>query len=54
MRYVVVEAQSAAQLQLKVQDLLDQGWELQGGVSVATYSMGSWWYFQAMVNRSTG
>jgi hypothetical protein len=51
MKYVVVEAQSADELQHKVQALIDQGWEPQGGVSVATHSAGVWWYFQAMVQR---
>jgi hypothetical protein len=52
MRYVVVEAQSADELQRKVQELIDLGWEPQGGLSVATYAAGAWWYYQAMVQRS--
>jgi|GEM_PF-930816 len=49
MSYNIVEANSVADLQKAVQALLEQGWELQGGVSVATYGAGSWWYYQAMV-----
>jgi len=49
MTYHIVEAQSAAQLQEKVQELIDQGWQPQGGISVATYAAGTWWYYQAMV-----
>ena len=51
MLYVVVEAQGASELQQKVQALLAQGWEPQGGVSVATHSAGAWWYFQAVVRK---
>lgn len=52
MRYTVVEATSARELARKVQDLIDQGWEPQGGVSVATYALGVWWYFQALMLRA--
>lgn len=51
MKYLVVEAQSARELQEKVQHYIDSGWEPQGGLSVATYGMGNWWYYQAMVMR---
>ena len=53
MRYRIVEADNAKELQQKVQAALDKGWELQGGVVVATVATGEeWegqWYFQAMV-----
>jgi hypothetical protein len=49
MTYHIVEAQSATQLQEKVQELIDQGWQPKGGISVATYAAGTWWYYQAMV-----
>lgn len=51
MEYQVVEANSAKALQQAVQEFLDQGWELQGGLSVATYAAGSWWYYQAVIYR---
>jgi hypothetical protein len=51
MSYHVVEAGSAAELQQKVQELIDAGWEPQGGLSVATYAAGAWWYYQAMIHR---
>lgn len=54
MRYTVVEAQSAGDLRRKVQELIDQGWEPLGGLSVATYAAGAWWYFQALVQRASG
>ena len=49
MKYVVVDAQSAAELQKKVQALIDQGWEPLGGVSIAYAAVGSMWYAQAVV-----
>jgi Domain of unknown function (DUF1737) len=51
MKYRVVEAQSASELQKKVQKLIQDGWEPQGGLSVATYAAGAWWYYQAVVSR---
>ncbi len=51
MDYLVVEAKSAADLQERVRGLIAEGWEPQGGLSVATYSAGNWWYYQAMVRR---
>lgn len=51
MKYIVVEADSAAKLQKKVQSRLDMGWELQGGVAVATYAAGAWWYYQALTSH---
>jgi hypothetical protein len=52
MNYHLVEAQSAAQLQENVQSLIDEGWEPLGGVAVATYGAGLWWYYQAMIRRA--
>ena len=54
MRHKVVEADSPVELQRKVQELIDQGWEPLGGLSVATYGVGRWWYFQALVQRAGG
>lgn len=51
MRYIVVEAASAKELQETVQQNIDAGWEPLGGLSVATYGAGHWWYYQAMVYR---
>lgn len=51
MHYMIAEASSAAELESKVNVLLQQGWELQGGLSVATYGAGQWWYYQALVRR---
>ncbi len=51
MRYMVVEEESAEDLQEKVQALIDEGWEPQGGISVATNSALSWYYYQALVKR---
>jgi len=51
MKYLVVEATSAGDLQKKVQQYIDQGWEPSGGLSVATYGAATWWYYQAMILR---
>jgi hypothetical protein len=51
MQYLVVEASSAEELQAKVQQYIFEGWEPQGGISVATHSVGQWWYYQAVVKR---
>jgi hypothetical protein len=51
MRYKVVEAKSASELERLVQGLLDAGWKLQGGVALGTYGAGQWWYYQAMVQE---
>lgn len=47
-RYLVIERNSAPDLLTHVQQLLDEGWELQGGVSVALRSVSSPIYAQAM------
>jgi uncharacterized protein DUF1737 len=52
MKYLVIEAQSAEELQQKVQDSIDQGWQPLGGLAVATYGAGSWWYYQAMISQA--
>jgi len=49
MRYLTVEATSAQVLQEKVQQHLDEGWEPLGGLSVAMYGAGAWWYYQALI-----
>lgn len=51
MKYLVVEANSADELQRQVQQYIEQGWEPLGGLSVATYGAGTWWYYQAMILR---
>lgn len=51
-RYRIVEAETAKELQAKVNTLLSRGWELQGGVCVASPGNNFvWWYFQAMIRR---
>ena len=40
MKYLIAEAYSARDLQEKVQQHIDQGWEPLGGLSVATYGGG--------------
>jgi hypothetical protein len=54
MKYLIAEANSAHALQEKVQQYIEQGWEPLGGVSVATYGAGTWWYYQALVKRENG
>ena len=53
MQYVVIEAKSAQSLQEKVQQHLDEGWQPLGGLSVATYNAGAWWYYQALIKHET-
>ena len=53
MKYLVVEASSVAELQANVQQYIGEGWEPLGGLSVATYGAGMWWYYQAMIIRET-
>jgi hypothetical protein len=55
MEYQVVEAHGDVQkLQVAVNELIQDGWEPQGGVAVG-YSPQSmtWWYYQAMVRTPT-
>ena len=48
--YKIVTAQSFEQLSEKVNNLLDKGWSVQGGVSFSTSNMGNVWQAaQAMV-----
>jgi hypothetical protein len=42
MKYRIAEANNARDLQQKVQEYIDQGWEPVGGLSVATYGVGAW------------
>lgn len=51
MKYMIVEATSAQILQEKVQQYIDEGWEPLGGLSVATYGAGAWWYYQALIKH---
>ena len=51
MTYLVVEAQSAKELQEKVQKYITEGWEPVGGIAVAKGRWVSWRYCQAMVMR---
>jgi hypothetical protein len=53
LKYLIAEANSAPVLQEKVQEYLEQGWEPLGGVSVATYGAGTWWYYQALIKRES-
>jgi hypothetical protein len=52
--HVLLEARSAAGLQALVNDYLQQGWRLQGGVAVATTGALDWWYYQAVAWPSRG
>jgi hypothetical protein len=54
MKYLIVEATSARGLQEKVQQYIDEGWEPLGGLSVATYGAGAWWYYQAITKPENG
>ena len=49
MEYRIVETKSAEELQMKVQELIAQGWKPQGGLSVVSYGPTSWWYYQAVI-----
>ena len=51
MRYLVVEAKSAEELQQQVQGYIMEGWEPLGGIAVATHGALNYWYYQAMVMR---
>jgi hypothetical protein len=51
MKYLIAEANSVLDLQKKVQQYIEQGWEPLGGLSVATYGALSWWYYQALIKR---
>jgi len=51
MKYLIAEANSARDLQAKVQQYIEQGWEPIGGLSVATFGVGNWWYYQALIKR---
>lgn len=53
--YVTLEAPAPLELRKLVLELLDEGWEPQGGVCVVNSSAGgaTWWYFQAMILRES-
>lgn len=51
MEYLIVEATSARGLQEKVQQHIDEVWEISGSLAVATYGAGAWWYYQALIKR---
>jgi hypothetical protein len=51
MSYSIIEAQSIEELQSRVQELIEKGWEPAGGIAVATHGIMSWWYYQAMILR---
>ncbi len=52
MTYIIIEARSASELQEKVQEHVNAGWEPLGGLAVATYGAGTWYYYQAMISES--
>jgi hypothetical protein len=52
MEYHLAEANSAEKLTHAVNALIADGWLPSGGVAVATYGAGNWWYYQAMVRRT--
>lgn len=51
MQYRIVEGSNKEEISAEVNEYLDKGWELQGGLSVAfvPHESGSLWYIQAMV-----
>jgi hypothetical protein len=52
MIYHVVETKDVRELERMVNALIAEGWLPSGGISVATYGAGNWWYYQAMVRRA--
>ena len=52
MTYHVVEADEVQELERLVNVLISEGWLPSGGVSIAAYGQGSWWYYQATVRRN--
>jgi hypothetical protein len=52
MKYMIAEATSAHDLQQKVQQYIENGGEPVGGLSVATYGVGAWWYYQALIKHA--
>jgi hypothetical protein len=52
MEYRIAEADSRKELQEKVNRLLAEGWDLQGGVCVSfSPQSGKWWFYQALVRE---
>lgn len=51
MRYYIVESPSSTDLARRVNKLLAEGWELQGGVSVVSVTQYRETFYQAMVRQ---
>jgi hypothetical protein len=49
MTYILVEATNPKELMVRVNDFIEEGFKLQGGISVACHYSGSIYYTQAMV-----
>jgi Domain of unknown function (DUF1737) len=49
MTYILVEATNPKELMIRVNDFIEEGFKLQGGISVACHYSGSIYYTQAMV-----
>jgi hypothetical protein len=51
MQYKIISANTTPELEGKVQEMLDAGWDLQGGVVTSdSYDMTS--YYQAIIKKS--
>ena len=51
-QYRIAAADTTFALAEKVNNLLQEGWECQGGISVTVNSSDSDWYYQALVHRN--
>ena len=51
--YTIVSGYNAGEVAIKVNSMLQRGWELQGGVTMSLNSSGSQYFAQAMIQRVT-
>lgn len=51
MSYIVIEGHGMDNLIAAVNEYIKKGWKPIGDVAVDTTSMGTWWYFQAMIKE---
>ena len=49
--YTITFGYTAGELAIKVNSMLQRGWELQGGVSMTTSPGGSQYFAQAMIQK---